>query len=160
MKKLTYISILVISILSVFALAVSADFYVIPVRNSSEAGIPTGGIIMWSGSIATIPSSWQLCDGTNGTPDLREKFIVGAGDEGSGYLVGDTGGETSIELTISQMPAHSHSIPIYSTVISGFSPGGSEFSGTMYTVQTASSGDGEAHENRPPYYALAYIMKL
>lgn len=51
--------------------------------------IPAGVILMWSGSIASIPSGWLLCDGTNGTPDLRSRFIVGAG---SAYGVGSTGG--------------------------------------------------------------------
>ena len=50
---------------------------------------PSGGIVMWSGSVASIPSGWLLCDGTNGTPDLRNRFIVGAG---STYAVGATGG--------------------------------------------------------------------
>lgn len=53
------------------------------------AGIPSGGIIIWSGSSASIPSGWYLCNGSNGTPDLRNRFIVGAG---STYAVGATGG--------------------------------------------------------------------
>ena len=56
---------------------------------TASSGFPTGGIIMWSGSIATIPSGWALCDGQNSTPDLRDRFIVGAGNN---YSVGSTGG--------------------------------------------------------------------
>jgi len=66
----------------------------------SGALVPIGGIIMWSGSVATIPSSWRLCNGTNGTPNLRDRFIVGAG---SGYAVGATGGSANATLV-----SHSH----------------------------------------------------
>jgi|TARA_R110002126_G_scaffold188974_1_gene337303 hypothetical protein len=58
----------------------------------SVSAVPAGGIIMWSGSIGSIPSGYYLCDGTNGTPDLRDRFVVGAG---SSYAVGNTGGFTS-----------------------------------------------------------------
>lgn len=54
--------------------------------------VPTGGIIMWSGSIGAIPAGYVICDGTNGTPDLRDRFIVGAGNS---YSVGNTGGFVS-----------------------------------------------------------------
>jgi hypothetical protein len=66
----------------------------IGVKNS-WAFIPVGGIIMWGGVIGNIPSNWQLCDGTNGTPDLQDRFIVGAGDS---YSVGGTGGAATIDL--------------------------------------------------------------
>ena len=58
---------------------------------TTSAAIPTGGIIIWSGSTGSIPSGWLLCDGTNGTPDLRDRFIVGAGNS---YAVNATGGST------------------------------------------------------------------
>src|SRR5690554_5897142 len=61
--------------------------------------VPTGGIILWSGPIANIPAGWALCNGDNGTPDLRNRFIVGAG---STYSVGDTGGTDSVTLTTAQ----------------------------------------------------------
>jgi len=67
--------------------------------------LPAGVIMMWSGSIASIPAGWLLCDGTGGTPDLRDRFIVGAG---STYAVGDTGGANSVTLTEAQMPSHIH----------------------------------------------------
>ena len=66
---------------------------------------PVGGIILWSGSTSNIPTKWQLCDGTNGTPDLRNRFVVGAG---SNYDVGDTGGEATHTLTVNEMPSHNH----------------------------------------------------
>jgi len=68
--------------------------------------IPIGGIIMWSGAIASIPTGWALCNGSSGTPDLRDRFIVGAG---SGYSVGNTGGSNSVTLTTDQIPSHNHS---------------------------------------------------
>ncbi len=63
--------------------------------------VPIGGIISWSGSIADIPSNYNLCDGSNGTPDLRDKFIIGAG---SVYDVGATGGASSHCHTPSAAP--------------------------------------------------------
>ena len=68
---------------------------------------PTGGIVLWSGSASNIPTGWTLCDGSNGTPDLRNKFIIGAG---SGYSVNSQGGTSSISLGISNLPSHSHSM--------------------------------------------------
>jgi hypothetical protein len=70
-------------------------------------GVPVGTIVMWSGSIGSIPTGWALCDGTEGTPDLRDRFIVGAG---SGYGVGAQGGSSSVSLTTSHLPAHHHSV--------------------------------------------------
>lgn len=66
---------------------------------------PSGGIIIWSGSAASIPSGWLLCDGANGTPNLRDRFVVGAG---STYAVGATGGAATVTLSASQIPSHTH----------------------------------------------------
>lgn len=68
--------------------------------------LPYGVIMMWSGSTGTVPTGWQLCDGSNGTPNLRDRFIIGAGNS---YSVGATGGATSVSLSESNMPSHSHS---------------------------------------------------
>ena len=68
--------------------------------------IAAGIITMWSGAIGAIPSGWFLCDGTNGTPDLRDRFIVGAG---SAYAVNATGGAATVTLTQAETPAHTHS---------------------------------------------------
>ena len=146
--------------------------------------VPAGVILLWSGSIASIPSGWNLCDGTNGTPDLRNRFIVGAG---STYAVGATGGADSVTLDASQMPAHTHTFSGSTnttgahthTVAAGNSGGADNIittgnarsNDTSYTTSsagdhshtfsgtTASTGGGGSHENRPPYYALAYIQK-
>jgi len=72
---------------------------------------PTGGIIMWSGSVISIPSGWYLCDGNNGTPDLRNRFVVGAG---STYTPAATGGSADA-ITVS----HSHSLSAVSTGAAG-----------------------------------------
>lgn len=66
---------------------------------------PVGTIIMWSGSAETIPTGWRLCDGSNGTPDLRGRFVVAAGGD---YAAGQTGGSNGVTLTVEQMPAHNH----------------------------------------------------
>jgi microcystin-dependent protein len=68
--------------------------------------LPFGIIVMWGGPIGNIPAGWQLCNGTNGTPDLRNRFVIGAGNS---YGVGATGGATSVALSNGNLPAHSHS---------------------------------------------------
>jgi microcystin-dependent protein len=180
-----------------------------------SAALPTGIISLWSGAANAIPSGWLLCNGSSGTPDLRNRFIVGAGDT---YAVGDTGGSATVTLTSGEIPAHAHSINVNSGTESDFhqhtiniNTGGQSQSHTHdYTVvdadgvgsntsgfvtgtsgtnttgnasqdhihnvsgtsanqntahfhnvsgNTANAGGGGAHENRPPYYALCYIMK-
>ena len=71
--------------------------------------IPQGGIIMWSGQVNTIPSGWALCNGSNGTPDLRGRFVVGYSGSGDYASVGNKGGSDSRTLSIANMPAHNHS---------------------------------------------------
>lgn len=123
--------------------------------------IPSGGIILWSGSTASIPTGWVLCDGTNSTPDLRDRFIVGAGNN---YTVDATGGSANAVLI-----AHSHT---YGRATSrGVSDGGvdgayvSSLTGdTTDTTGVDNTGNSSTTQtgtnaNLPPYYALAYIMK-
>jgi microcystin-dependent protein len=172
--------------------------------NFQTALVPIGGIIMWSGSTTNIPTGYQLCNGSNGTPDLRNRFIVGAG---SGYGVGATGGAATIQLTQGQLPSHAHGIggdgnhnhlvvtavedsggnrftrlvdngSLPHIVRTGFPSGNQNF---RYAIRgtssgpnagrsnnagshshggaTGAAGSNQAHENRPPYYALAYIMR-
>lgn len=204
--------------------------------------IPAGIITLWSGSIASVPTGWVFCNGANGTPDLRDRFVVGAG---SSYAVGATGGANTVTLDATMIPSHTHTVTTTgSTAASGdhthtfsgtssgqsvshthtatvadpghnhYSPsngapngGGAgaalttgmgnvpghatlsnttgitvsngnasadhthTYSGTTSAVSTththsltlsstaANTGGGLAHENRPPYYALAFIMK-
>ena len=119
--------------------------------------VPAGGVIMWTGALNTIPKGWTLCDGQNGTPDLRNRFVVGAG---SSYSLGATGGEAEHTLTVSEMPSHSHGIR-QNQQAAGPNGDGYLLGTPRYTsgVPTDTVGSSRAHENRPPYYALYYIMK-
>jgi hypothetical protein len=139
--------------------------------------IPSGAIILWSGSIASIPSGWLLCDGTSGTPDLRNRFIVGAG---STYAVAATGG-TADAVVVSHThtatdSGHTHglgntvSTTTPGSVVTYTGPGGgnafqsintltgSTNSGTA-NISVSTTGVSGTNQNLPPYYALAYIMK-
>lgn len=76
-------------------------------NNAIAAPVPAGGIIMWSGLITAIPAGWALCNGVNGTPDLRNKFIMGA--NGVTSNPGDGGGNNLLALSASNLPSHNHS---------------------------------------------------
>ena len=80
----------------------------------SNAFVPVGGIIMWNGSIAEAEalSNWAICDGQNGTPDLRDKFVLGVGSSANASTAakGEAGGSNTIQLSIDQMPSHNHNI--------------------------------------------------
>ena len=202
--------------------------------------VPSGIITLWSGSIASIPTGWVFCNGANSTPDLRDRFVVGAG---TSYAVGDTGGANTVTLDATMIPSHTHTVTTtgstaasgdHTHTFSGTSSGQSNshthtatvtdpghfhysggngapngggagsaltntgnspnytqtaytgisvsngnasadhthtYSGTTSAVSVththtltlastaANTGGGLAHENRPPYYALAFIMK-
>ena len=145
--------------------------------------MPSGLICMWSGS--QVPRGWFLCDGKNGTPDLRNRFIVGAGSE---YTINSVGGFKETILNANQLPSHVHEIKVnannseyYTNKYEG-SLGDEEgyVLGTRdgesklcipgedmdtqdlnydFTIETTANVGGESIDNRPPYYALAYIMK-
>ena len=208
----------------------------------SNTFFPIGGIILWNGATSTIPANFRLCDGQNGTPDLRDRFVVGAG---GAYTVNATGGSNQVTLTEAQLATHSHGDGTYGTDVnthahdvgtlamdvithshgagtfqasdnthnhnysfSGAGGSGSEleqegrpdgarlqgFNGTTsdnthqhdvagisedtdhtHTISGASAdfdhshditgasgdaGSSQPHENRPPFYALCYIMKV
>lgn len=84
----------------------------------ANVGVPSGVICMWSGAVGDIPANWQICDGTNGTPDLTDRFIVGAGDS---YDPGDTGGSDSVNLQhnhsgfVGYESSHTHADGTYAT---------------------------------------------
>lgn len=140
--------------------------------SSTYRNIPKGLICMWSG--ANVPTGWLLCDGNNNTPDLRDRFIVGAGNE---YSIGNTGGSNEVQLTTNNLPQHKHDIKIGTRSLADASTsgthsrlsvsGGGTLQGDDYnvtggggwTLETQETGSNTAHENRPPYYALAFIMK-
>jgi len=175
--------------------------------SNASGTIPIGGIIMWTGISAfpgpvPVPTGWQLCDNTlitSGplagqlTPDLRSKFIVGAGN---GYAVGDTGGQSTVTLSTGQVPYHRHFLasstgwqgneggkaelnqaPMQRISAYGFGGSGNTQEARDYVLERSvnecdvgASGPpindsgiqsyGQAHENRPPYYALAFIMRV
>jgi len=137
-----------------------------------------GMIMLWSGSSASIPSGWLLCDGSSSTPDLRNRFVVGAT---STYAVGATGGSadaivvshTHTATSTVTDPGHLHVI----ANASGGTPNGggayiqgadnpgasrntnSQTTGITVATTNASSGSSGTNANLPPYYALCYIMK-
>lgn len=145
----------------------------------------TGMIILWYGNTGNIPSGFVLCDGNNNTPDLRSKFVVGAGNPD--YTPGSTGGTDSVTLSESQLPSHNHSasssvsdpghahsyIDQYVVINNGYRPWpasnndcaarnintGSQTTGISVSTTIGNTGSGAAVENRPPYHALCYIMK-
>lgn len=203
----------------------------------SNTFFPIGGIILWNGSTSTIPANFKLCDGNNNTPDLRDRFVVGAG---AGYAVNATGGSSSVKLTEAQLATHSHGDGTYGTDVNTHAHGvgtlamdvithshgagtyessdsthshgstgtvgtgsgleqGNDFTGNFggrttevdthrhdvagisgdtdhthvmsgstadfdhshdITGASGNAGSSQPHENRPPYYALCYIMKV
>lgn len=127
--------------------------------------VPQGIIAIWSGAANAIPQGWALCNGQNGTPDLRNRFVLGAG---SSYSPGYTGGEESHTLTVSELPAHNHRIQgSYADMMSQTDyrytqihmPSPANYNWYAY-ADSDNTGSGYAHNNMPPYYALCYIMKL
>lgn len=171
-----------------------------------NSAVPVGFIGMWSGSIVSIPAGWALCNGTNGTPNLLNKFVVAAGDT---YAPGATGGSLtsaaggshthteasagshnhtgtsgSTALILSQIPSHTHT---YLEANGGAAELGTGYTGTsgyasLVTANSGAAGSGAGHTHTigteaahthtinavadhthavtPPYYALAYIMKV
>lgn len=142
---------------------------------------PAGVIRMWSGTIANIPSGNVLCDGTNGTPDLRNRFIMGAPDQAG---MNTTGGSNTTTLTIAQLPAHNHpvvmdAVPPHTHTSLGADSGKiasyvndnpsilldngttttSSGGGHTPTGTTTNTGSGSSYDSRPAYYALAFIMR-
>jgi microcystin-dependent protein len=165
--------------------------------------VPLGAILMWSG--VTAPSGYQLCNNSElpfnsplrsptvtKTPDLRDRFIVGAGN---GYAVGNTGGDNSVALGFNNVPKHSHGVinvsdpgnhyhgaytewgfdvegnksaarfdvndgPPFKDIKGDMGAGSHTHTITIDTAFGNAQGGTDAHENRPPYYALAFIMRV
>ena len=142
--------------------------------------IPSGGIMLWSGSIGSIPAGWVLCNGNNGTPDLRDRFVVGAG---STYAVDASGGSadavvvshTHTATSVVTDGGHAHNYdkftgqtgagggvniaggdgtPAYTSTASA-----TNTTGITVATTNASAGVSGTNANLPPYYALCYIMK-
>ena len=177
-----------------------------------DTSIPVGGIIMWSGTIASIPSNWRLCNGTNGTPDLTNKFIIGASIDATTTGTGGSGGILKAHSAIegnNLVTGGSKDAVIVSHNHNGFTNSGSNdgnhshaiapVSGGSFTISTtgtgsiangsvyanggidlwsnkelqatngtlsehrhaiASDGVSGTNKNLPPYYAIAFIMRV
>ena len=122
--------------------------------------VPRGVIVMWSGT--TAPDGWHICDGEDGTPNLTGKFVVGQCFQDADFIdIGAVGGAKRVSLTLEQMPVHNHTYT--APLIDGDHPGGSSGynrpNGKNQGI-TGSAGESQTHENLPPYYVLAYIMKI
>jgi len=133
--------------------------------------LPKGVIVAWNNT--AIPVAWALCDGTNGTPDLRGRFILGATqgsatakilDAGiSANVLAKTGGEETHVLQLWETPAHTHTTQVSSIVPgTGFIKweNNGYVTGTGTEATSGSSGSNYPHNNMPPFYVLVYIMKL
>jgi len=154
------------------------------VKTYVDTRMPKGVIVMWSGNISSIPVGWALCNGSQGTPNLSGRFIVGFDKDNPQYQVGEAGGKETVTLTTSQLPAHNHSGATkdagnHSHNFTGAAKRG-DGSGTgssnhyykafarttqvagnhKHSFETNSTGGSKPHENRPPYFVLAYIIKL
>jgi len=143
---------------------------------------PIGTIQMFSGLLADIPTGWQLCDGTSGTPNLIAKFVVGAPDATE---AGGEGGEETHTLTVPEMPNHNHTsfatgggahrhTPATDADMRGRTLGDTDARLTPSTTgsfadvglttsfigSTIGTTGGSAHENLPAFFELAYIQRL
>ena len=178
----------------------------------TTGSVPIGGIIMWTGS--TAPTNWALCDGNNGTPDLRGRFVLSSGSVPglTPRTTGQTGGEEQVTLLQAQMPSHNHSVSASTSgndgththvvseqlagqvsrvtsfatsgagnfeymTVGGNNPGFTQDTAVNHThsvaVQSTNSqhshtinvnqtdmGGNVPHQNMPPFYVLAYIMRI
>lgn len=147
------------------------------IKSMITSSVPVGTIIMYGG--VSVPEGWLMCNGstfsqsdyselytvlgTNKIPDLRDRFIVGAGNE---YSLGNIGGEKTHTLTIDEIPKHSHTKTVNIVDGDGWSFDNNKVSTLggatqpeQYTWTSGYAGEGKEHENRPPYYALYFIIK-
>ena len=149
--------------------------------NMEGSNIPRGLIAMWNGT--QVPNGWALCNGQIvddlQTPDLSGKFVVGWQSGNEDYnLIGNTGGQDKVTLTTPEIPSHVHNFAdaYFIEAYDGIGINGSQWIGNnlygssktdrdnsyvaLWDHDTRAAGGGQPHENRPPYYVLAYIIKL
>ena len=140
---------------------------------ATTPALPTGCIVIWSGATGAIPAGFYLCNGANGTPDLRDRFIVGAG---STYSVAQTGGSadaivvshTHTATSVVTDPGHTHTLAAaaYLNASGSGSAWGtntglstaSAVTGITVATTNVAAGTSGTGANNPLYYALAYIM--
>lgn len=134
--------------------------------STPSESLPIGSVIMWAGTLETIPTGWHLCDGTEGTIDLRGMFALGAGGT---YSLGDSGGSEEVTLTLAQMPRHAHAATYYigNGGTNRFYTNSSASAVMRYanssadiSDRTTEDGNSQPHPNMPPYKALYYIQKI
>jgi len=154
---------------------------VIQLPNTTVGGVPQGVIQIWAGTIATIPNGWALCDGLLGRPNLLDKFVRGVNTNVTNP--GSTGGQATIILISSQMASHKHT-PVGGSDHDHQIPTGSGNGTTGVKIgtgndggngldlgdesdpivvggsNTGSTGSSQAHDNIPPFFEVAYIIKL
>ena len=156
--------------------------------SDSNGSVPKGTILPWYGNADSVPNGYAICDGRNGTPDLRGRFLVGV--DGSTYKLGSKGGEEKHKLVGAELP--SQSVDLKGYLVNGWvsriadndtgllhddkkwgNPSGQLYFGyganavsmayIVYYSSISSAfsiGNDQPHENRPPYYAVRYIMKI
>ena len=138
------------------------------VGGGAPAILPSGFIGLWYGATNTIPSGWVLCDGNNGTPDLRDRFVVGASDStGDSTYPGLSPNSTPGGQADAIVPNHTHPTSVDTGTL--FHVGGTpnavsfggpgSYPGTVFSMNNPTNGESVTNKNLPPYYALAYIMK-
>lgn len=136
-------------------------------------GFPIGGIIMWSGTAELVPAGWAICNGQNGTPDLRDKFVVGVGTQFGNTLKTSGGNKDAVVVSHTHEitdPGHTHLMLDWSGSTSGngkFGVGSQGREGVNPPMSTNTTGiailgKGESgvNKNLPPFVALYYIMKI
>ena len=147
--------------------------------SGNASAFVTGMIILWYGNTGNIPGGWVLCDGNNSTPDLRDRFVIGAGNPD--HTPGSTGGSNSVTLSEANLPSHRHFV--VSNSFGGQNRTGSNVSannqvakgtgaGNIFETynlastgsganagRSSSVGSGTPIDNKPSYHALCYIMK-
>lgn len=157
---------------------VDDEMPVIQLPNSIQGGVPLGTIQIWAGTLATIPSGWNLCDGLSGRPNLLDRFVRGVRSDDTNP--GIVGGQATVTLTLAQMRGHTHSItgggthnhtiPIgTSSGSSGVRQGSGGNAGNgldlgdedspIVTGSVGTIGSSQSHDNIPPFFEVAYIIK-
>ena len=158
--------------------------YEVPLSSlGSSFSVPIGGIIAYTGSLNTLPLNYHICDGTNGTPDLRDRFIVGAG---SSYNLNTIGGTSTNILALNQLPNLADFLNKTIAVQGNNQVNGSNnlvsnlpirawsweyfqknegnthgyFKNAFATIPGTSNSFGQPIENKPPYMALYWVMRI
>lgn len=155
----------------------------VPLSSQDNGTLPKGTIVPYSGDLSKLPHGWALCDGKNGNPNLRGRFLIGSGDYvdvfgATNYILGSAGGERLHQLSQAEMPKHQHfgdgPFKMAGWDASGANSGSGTagwglglaigdnppYDGVQYLFKTGYSGDDQAHNNMPPYFTVHWIIKI